>query len=99
MNNALPYSAPEVGKRIRRLRLAMGFANQAAFAEIIGATRSELASWETGVRRPSIAKAEPMVAKFGVTLDWLFLGETRHLTHEMAGRLSAALCRKRTKGD
>ena len=84
-----PYAAPEVGERIRRLRLAMGFANQAPFAELIGATRGELAMWESGQRRPSIAKAQPMVSRFGITLDWLFLGDSRHLTHDLAIRLSA----------
>lgn len=89
MTDGTPYSAEEVGARVRRLRLAMGYAHQAAFADAIGAGRSEVASWESGTRRPSIAKALPMVQRFKITLDWLFLGEVRHLSHEMAIRLSA----------
>lgn len=87
MSAGLPYSAHAVGARVAALRLAFGFDSQAAFAEAIGVQRGEVAAWESGGRRPSIAKAQPMVEKFGITLDWLFLGDPRGLRHEVALKL------------
>lgn len=82
-----PYAPDQVGARIRRLRLVMGYPSQAAFAESIGVKRGELASWEAGMRRPSVAKAWPMVRRFRITLDWLFLGDPASLSYELASSL------------
>lgn len=88
MPRTIPYAPDEVGERIRILRVAFGFKTQAAFAEHIGAKRGEVAAWESGGRRPSIEKAEPIVERFRVTLDWLFLGNSAKLDHDVATLLA-----------
>lgn len=79
----LPYSPGEVGKRIAALREGLGV-HQAEMARQIGVLPAELSAWENGVRRPSIAKARPLVDLYGVTLDWLFLGDPSNLPHRIA---------------
>ena len=83
-----PYSADEVGKRVRALRAALGYESQAAFAEAIGAKPGEIGAWESGGRRPGIPKAEAMVKRFRITLDWLFLGDPSKLPYELAVSLA-----------
>lgn len=78
-----PYSPDLVGLRIMRLRESHGV-KQADFARMIGVKPQELFAWESGERRPSIAKALPLVEQFGVTLDWLFLGDPSNLPHRVA---------------
>ena len=79
----VPYAPAEVGKRIVALREALG-RTQADFARDLDVKPQELNAWEKGERRPSIAKALPMVAMHGVTLDWLFLGDPSNLPHRVA---------------
>lgn len=81
-----PYTADQVGARVQRLRESLG-QKQADFARVIGVKPQELFAWESGERRPSIAKAQPMVEQFGVTLDWLFLGDASNLPHRVAQML------------
>ena len=39
------------------------------------------------MRRPSVAKAWPMVRRFRITLDWLFLGDPASLSYGLASSL------------
>lgn len=66
-------SLADVGKRIVMLREALGY-NQGGFAALIGLSQPALANYEAGYRRPEIEKATLIVAKTGVTLDWIYLG-------------------------
>jgi len=84
----LPYSPKEVGNRITALREALGL-KQAEMARAIGVLQAELSAWETGVRRPSIAKAKPLVDRYHITLDWLFLGDSGNLPHRVVEMLHA----------
>lgn len=86
----IPHSAPAVGTRIALLRHMLGL-KQSEFADTIGVLRGELGAWESGGRKPSIAKAKQILERYpGLTLDWIFLGDARHLTHEMAASLDEA---------
>jgi transcriptional regulator with XRE-family HTH domain len=49
--------------------------------------RGEVAAWESGQRRPSIAKAKPIVDRYGITLDWLYLGSPSGLSYELGVKL------------
>ena len=85
----VPYAPAAVGQRIRQTREAFGHYNAAEFARLIGVKPQELNAWEKGERRPSIAKAQPIVRLCNVTLDWIFLGDPSTLRHEVASRLFA----------
>lgn len=86
----LPYTPDQVGRRITMLRRVLGM-KQSEFADVCGFQRGELAAWESGGRRPSIQKASQITARYPeITLDWLFLGDPRHMTVDMMERLAAA---------
>lgn len=80
-------SAQAVGERIRILRDALEM-SQTDFAKQAGLARAAVATWERGAQRPGIALAQKITDRYGVTLDWLFLGRTHTLRHDMAGLLS-----------
>lgn len=80
-------SAPAVGERIRLLRDALGM-SQTDFAKQAGLERAAVATWERGAQRPGIPLAQKITDRYGVTLDWLFLGRTNTLRHDLAGLLS-----------
>ena len=80
-------SAGAVGERIKLLRDSLGL-SQTEFAAGAGLVRAAVATWERGAQRPGIALAQKITDRYGVTLDWLFLGRTHTLRHDMIGLLS-----------
>lgn len=80
----LPYSAYQVGKRLRIARRAFGNLSQAEFARRAGLSASALGNWEQGRQRPNMDAAEAIIDAFGLTLDYLFLGRVGTLRHEVA---------------
>lgn len=81
-------SSPQaVGERIRNLREALGL-SQTEFAKQAGLVRAAVATWERGAQRPGIALAQKITDRYGVTLDWIFLGRVNTLRHDMIGLLS-----------
>lgn len=56
--------------RIKKIRKDAGL-NQAEFGEVIGATRSMIASYEGGKVIPDAAKRMLICEKFNVNPDWL----------------------------
>lgn len=75
-------SPADIGKRIVMLREALGH-NQGAFARLVGISQPALANYESGLRRPELDKAFLVVAKTGVTLDWLYLGDRSGLPQRL----------------
>ncbi len=49
--------------------------NQSAFAELVGITQPAMSNYMKGLRRPQLDEAMKIVAKTGVTLDWIYLGD------------------------
>ena len=84
-----PYDPSEVGKRLRIIRKAHGL-SQSAFAKQAGISASALANWEQGRQRPKMNQAERIIDAFGVTLDYLMLGRSASLRHDVATALLAA---------
>jgi len=76
MADTAPY--PDVAERVRWHREFTGL-NQANYAETIGAKRSQLSNWELGLKRPSIDVALSMNDRYGLTLDFLYLGDDSRL--------------------
>jgi transcriptional regulator with XRE-family HTH domain len=75
-------SPADIGKRIVMLREALGH-NQGAFARLVDISQPALANYESGLRRPELDKAFLIVAKTGVTLDWLYLGDRSGLPQRL----------------
>lgn len=75
-------SLRDIGRRIVALREAMGM-NQTAFAQLTDIKQNALANYEAGTRRPDLDQAYKLVAKTGVTLDWVYLGDRSGLPHRL----------------
>ncbi len=85
-------SAKSVGRRIRVIRAAFGV-SQGDVAKICGVTNSAVGNWEQGRSRPEIDVITALVERFDLTLDYVFLGRTHSLKHEVALIISAAEAR------
>ncbi len=82
-----PYSPANVGKRIRRVRQAHDL-SQVDFARMCGVSVAALSHWEHGRQRPKIDAAARVIAVFGLTLDYLLLGDVGTLRHSVAMHLN-----------
>ena len=80
-------STEDIGKRIVMLREALGH-NQSGFAKLVDISQPSLANYESGLRRPELDKAFLIVAKTGVTLDWLYLGDRGGLSARLLALVS-----------
>lgn len=76
-------TAGAVGKRFKRVRKSRG-ETQTVFAERAGMTQSCYAQYEAGIRTPSIAHATKLRETYGLTLDFIYLGDTSGLTVRLA---------------
>ena len=81
----------EIAKRLKALRLALGFREQGAFADALGITRTAYNSWETGAQRPGLTAAVRVVDLFGVTLDFIYLGDLHGLPENLRKNIIAEL--------
>lgn len=81
MEHAKPY--PDIAARIRWHRGLMSM-TQSDYADAISVKRTRLAVWETGTQRLSLDGALALRRKWGLSLDFLYLGD--------AGALPMTLC-------
>lgn len=66
---------PEViGARLRRLRIAKGYAQAKAFCDSIGVQDTAWNNWEKGRRVIPIEVALKVAAKTGASLDYIYRG-------------------------
>ncbi|WP_195759902.1 helix-turn-helix domain-containing protein [Paracoccus sp. S-4012] len=85
-----PEMSPEsIGRRLRLIRLAHGL-RPAQISDMLGIERTYWSRFEGGRRAPSVEFACLLTARFGVTLDYLYLGREAGLPLELAERLRAA---------
>lgn len=75
-------SLEDIGRRIVALREALEM-NQTGFAQMTGIKQNALANYEAGTRRPDLDQAYKLVAKTGVTLDWVYLGDRSGLPQRL----------------
>ncbi len=61
-------------QRLNRLRRERGL-SQEDLAEVVGVTRQAVQKWESGASRPDMDNLAALARYFGVTLDYLVLGE------------------------
>lgn len=88
-------SLSDIGARIRDLRGAMGYTNSTLFAAFVGWSIQQLSNYENGRTRPEISMAIMLCKRTGVTLDWIYRGETAGLPMHVANVIQDYLNRQR----
>ncbi len=84
-----PKSNEAVGERLRALRVSVTD-NQSEFCRRVGIASNTWNQYEKAVSRPDLDRATQIVQTFGVTLDWIYLGDPSGLPHQLAVRIAAA---------
>ncbi|MCF3934314.1 helix-turn-helix domain-containing protein [Acuticoccus sp. M5D2P5] len=69
----------DVAERVTWHRKVVEQMNQDRYGEILNAKRSQLSNWETGTHRLSLDGAIALNRAFGLSLDFLYLGDTNNL--------------------
>jgi transcriptional regulator with XRE-family HTH domain len=82
--------AKAVGARLRLLRKTLGL-TQEEFTEPVGMTQGAFAQYESGHRKPSVLLACAIVDAYqgstGISLDWIYRGDTGSLRMEFAAKM------------
>jgi DNA-binding XRE family transcriptional regulator len=90
MEYADPATFPAIGQRLRLLRMAlMPRSSRAQFARLVGLSRTTWVKCEIGTARLSLTTALVLHQKFGVSLDWVYLGDGRTMPQELMMRIAA----------
>lgn len=74
---------PDVAERIRWHRKEFLKMTQAEYASSINATGRQVGNWESGISRPTQDCAILMRRNYGLSLDWLLVGDDTHLPLEL----------------
>lgn len=77
----------DIGRRLVRLREALGLPTDAALAKRLDVSPQKLSNYMRGRARPDLSTGLSIVAKTGVSLDWLYRGEIAGLSVQMAQML------------
>ena len=67
-----------IGVRLKALRDTTRL-KQTPFADDIGVTQSAWSQYESGKRQITLDVAVTLVERFGVTLDWIYFGDSSGL--------------------
>lgn len=81
---------PEVGTRMRVFREHLEMSIK-EFTEEMGYNYTQYINWETGTRRITIESAAKLEERYGLSLDFIFLGKLNALPHSLAKDLSDRL--------
>ena len=73
-----PQSPEEIGKRLKRLRKALG-KTQAEMAELVGISKRAWGLIEKGARRINVGAALRLCDLYGLSLDWIYRGNIAQL--------------------
>lgn len=84
-------SVQSIAKRLRATRAALDDIKQAQFADGAGIARNTYNQWEKAKGRPSLDDAIKLADAYGLTLDWIYLGDASGLPLRIASRLAAPL--------
>lgn len=79
----------EIGQRLKRLRLALGYTNAKAFCGLIGVGDTAWNNWEKGRREIPIDAALRVCAKTGASLDYIYRGMDWTLPPQVRGKVEA----------
>jgi hypothetical protein len=78
----------EIGARLMRFREWQGLYNKQEFAKSHGFSVPAYTAWELGNRRIPIECAALLEERYGLTLDFIYLGRVKTLPHSLAIALS-----------
>lgn len=78
-----------IGKRLKHLRLALGFPTQIAFAEELGIEKNTYNPFEKGTRELSWETAKLIRKRFKIPVDWLYWGEDDEIPYHVKVKLEA----------
>lgn len=78
----------KAGDRLARVRLSLDL-DQDGFAELLGASRSQIANYEQGSRTPDPEMMVRLFQKRGVPTDYIYHGDDRMLPNWMVVRIAA----------
>lgn len=80
------HSHDAIARRIRQIRSCWQL-SQSDLGVICGTGKNTVSHWEHGRQRPTVSQLAPLVARTGLTLDWIYLGNSGGLPLEAARRL------------
>lgn len=72
----------EIGHRLRAIREAFSELNQREWAERHTFNPTQYNNWEKGVRRIPLEKAEDLVDRYGLDLDFIYRGRRDGLSEK-----------------
>jgi transcriptional regulator with XRE-family HTH domain len=78
-----------IGERLRLTREALEL-KPGEFAGGAGIAKSTYSQWESGTRLPDLQFAMRLCDRYGLTLDWIYLGHLACLPYALAVKISAA---------
>ena len=81
-----------LGIRMALLRISKGW-SQAELARRIGVSASAVGMYEQGRREPSLGLLVRLAQEFGVTTDYLLMGEAPHASHDTVPEISSITVR------
>lgn len=79
----------EIGDRLRTVRAALDL-SQVDICRILEVDTSRWNHWESGKNKPDVTIMSELARRYGVTLDYIYLGDMRLLPYEIAGKLHKA---------
>lgn len=74
-------------RRLKATRLALDYKKQIEFAKILGVDKSSYNLMEKGKRPVTLDVGLAINEKFGVSLDWLFVGNAAQLPSHLVTKL------------
>lgn len=78
-----PNSIAAMAARLKLTRTGLGL-TQAELCRKADLSRNTYNQWERGHGRPDVHYAMRLCEAFGITLDWIFRGETKGLPRDLA---------------
>ncbi|MCP4108354.1 MAG: helix-turn-helix transcriptional regulator [Desulfobacteraceae bacterium] len=81
------FTHKKIGNRLRAFRSILEM-SQKDFALMNNFNATQYTNWETGARRIPIQSAAQLEERYGLTLDFIYLGRLRTLPHNLAADLS-----------
>lgn len=83
---AKPLNLPDIGRRLRATRDALGLTQEVA-AQIGAVSDNAWSMWEKGERTPAPGSMLRLRVEFGISLDWIYAGDPARLPHDLAEKL------------
>lgn len=84
MSAAEIESPKAIGQRLKSARLALGYREKKVYAERAGLTAQTYGPWELGEREITREGAKALRRTYGLSLDFIYFGNTDALPHKLA---------------